>query len=337
MEGIIKEEDPQRVVLNVGVGTVTLPRDSIEKIERSPLQEQKKIESQWYERYCTHVEYAPSRLRDLSRRFNELERLRNRALRAKTSRNLAGEKTGEKEKEMKNLYQQYLAVNEKLRSADPQADVKAYNDLVAEYKIIETRLKLYEQEKLPESEEDRAPEEISVYRSALTSFMGILTSRQKAMGEDMSEKERIFFEQIGKLTGKMEADFDARTIPLIRKGNNFLARVVLEGKVPARLLVDTGASVVLISENIARQLNIARDKNSFFWMTLANGEKVKAFPIQLATVEMGGVAAENVQAAVLEKSFPGMEDGLLGMSFLGRFSVKIDSLSPSLILEDFTP
>ncbi len=337
MEGIIKEEDDQRVILNVGPGTITIPRDSIEQIESSAGQEEKELQDRWFEKYCTNIEYAPFRLRDLARAFNDLERLRNDALREKKARRLSGKKTEEQEKEGKELYRQYLAVNEKLRAADPQTDVKTYNELVAEYNILNARIKLYEQEKQEKQAEDRRQEDTVAYHSALVLLKDSVASRKKDLADDLTGKELVFFDRLSEKIKKMEEDFDSHTIPLIRKGNNFLAQVRLDKRVTARLLVDTGASLILISDDIARRLNVARNKESFFWLTLANGEKVKAFPVRLASVEAGGVRADNVQAAVLEKSFSGMEDGLLGMSFLGRFAVRIDSSSPSLILEDFTP
>ena len=45
-------------------------------------------------------------------------------------------------------------------------------------------------------------------------------------------------------------------IPLKRQGNSFIVTVLLNGRVPAELVVDTGASSVIISPGIAKQLGI---------------------------------------------------------------------------------
>jgi predicted aspartyl protease len=52
-------------------------------------------------------------------------------------------------------------------------------------------------------------------------------------------------------------------------------------------------------------------------------------------VKVENVEAEDVPAAVLTEAItrPGYEDGLLGMSFLNRFTFKVDYNSGKLILE----
>ena len=79
-------------------------------------------------------------------------------------------------------------------------------------------------------------------------------------------------------------------------------------------LVDTGASVVAISERQARALGIDffnADKRST--VVTAQGE-VPSYLVTLAEVNVGGITAHNVQAAVIEGDYP--IDVLLGMSYL---------------------
>ena len=79
-------------------------------------------------------------------------------------------------------------------------------------------------------------------------------------------------------------------------------------------LVDTGASVVAISERQARALGIdffnAQNRST---VVTAQGE-VPSYLVTLAEVNVGGITANNVQAAVIEGDYP--VDVLLGMSYL---------------------
>lgn len=85
-----------------------------------------------------------------------------------------------------------------------------------------------------------------------------------------------------------------------------------------RLLVDTGASMVLIPYEQAEALGI--DLNTLEYsmpVTTANGRSTVA-PIRLETVQIGSIQVNDVVAAV---SHPGsLKSGLLGMSFLDHLS-----------------
>ncbi|MEM7176371.1 MAG: TIGR02281 family clan AA aspartic protease [Pseudomonadota bacterium] len=85
-----------------------------------------------------------------------------------------------------------------------------------------------------------------------------------------------------------------------------------------RLLVDTGASMVLIPYEEAAGLGIDVAQLEFSMpVTTANGRSTVA-PIRLETVEIGPIRVHDITAAV---SHPGtLKSGLLGMSFLDQLS-----------------
>ena len=86
--------------------------------------------------------------------------------------------------------------------------------------------------------------------------------------------------------------------------------------VTVMMLVDTGASMVLIPYEEAHKLGIDRDKLSFSLpVTTANGQSHVA-RVTLSSIKIGPIAVFDVEAAVAQ---PGMlKTGLLGMSFLER-------------------
>ncbi|MBL7156767.1 MAG: TIGR02281 family clan AA aspartic protease [Candidatus Omnitrophica bacterium] len=108
----------------------------------------------------------------------------------------------------------------------------------------------------------------------------------------------------------------------------------LNGEVAASLMVDTGASLVVVSKETAGKLGFEETaRMREITVLLADGSKAKAFPITLDSVEVDGLEIENVKGAISEKS-PGQGiDGLLGMSFLRYFHVRLDTKENCLILE----
>ena len=93
----------------------------------------------------------------------------------------------------------------------------------------------------------------------------------------------------------------------------------LEGSIDGRRLdfmVDTGASVVALRERDAARLGIhptPRDYTAS--VSTANGT-IKAAPVNLSSLEVGGIRIYDVRAMVLPDE--ALSDNLLGMSFLSR-------------------
>ena len=110
---------------------------------------------------------------------------------------------------------------------------------------------------------------------------------------------------------------------------------VLNGKINTSLFVDTGATFVAISEKAAGDLKIELEKLPKTKLILANGSEVDGYLTTLNSVEVGNARIENVKIAIHKMSDAGKVDGLLGMSFLKYFHVKLDSRENCLILEKY--
>jgi aspartyl protease family protein len=96
---------------------------------------------------------------------------------------------------------------------------------------------------------------------------------------------------------------------------------------PARFVVDTGATVVVLSKSEADRLAIRYVDAPSSLASTANGT-VTYRVVKLDRVKIGDVELTNVDAAILEGAYDG--PNLLGMSFLSRTEVSRDG--PNMVL-----
>ena len=122
---------------------------------------------------------------------------------------------------------------------------------------------------------------------------------------------------------------------LINRDGHVFVDVVLNGRVKARLFMDTGSTVTFITQNIARELNLSTKTAQSVEAMTSDGRKQQMPLLFLDSMRVGTAEAQHVAVAVLPKQSDQMPymDGLLGMSFLSHFNFKIDYERNKLILE----
>ena len=107
---------------------------------------------------------------------------------------------------------------------------------------------------------------------------------------------------------------------------HFFAEGAVNG-VPVRFLVDTGASMVVLSANDARRLGIDYKSGARTRVNTAAGT-VPAYLATFDRVKVGAIELVNVDGLVVEE---GSGVALLGMSFLNRVEMRRDGDSMTLI------
>lgn len=114
------------------------------------------------------------------------------------------------------------------------------------------------------------------------------------------------------------------------RSGHFEAHMEVNGR-PLEALVDTGATIVMLTyEDAARAGIYLRDADFTMQMQTANGI-AKAAPVMLDRLAVGSIMVRNVQAGVGE---PGLlRSNLLGMSFLKKLH-KFEIRSGTLVLQD---
>lgn len=126
---------------------------------------------------------------------------------------------------------------------------------------------------------------------------------------------------------------------VFQENGQMMVEAIVNKKVSVTLVLDTGATFVLLSHQAAEKLGIKTsgtiDKKDIVQCILADGSKISARHVVLETLSVKGAEARNVDAAVLLSDIddPKLKDGLLGMSFLKNFSFKIDVKNKTLVLE----
>jgi aspartyl protease family protein len=100
-------------------------------------------------------------------------------------------------------------------------------------------------------------------------------------------------------------------------GGQFQVDALIEG-LPARMLVDTGATMVSISAELAARIGATPELGKPKWrIHTANGDSV-ASPVTLRSISLGSIYMTDVEALVLDQSAGDVN--LLGASFLKRLA-----------------
>lgn len=118
------------------------------------------------------------------------------------------------------------------------------------------------------------------------------------------------------------ATSDDSAVTLQRIGGNWFAQVRLNDSKTARFLVDTGASACVISPELARVLDIRLDHQAQAVPLQTIAGVTRGQIVKIPSLRVGDVEAEDV-IAVVHPLGPLM-DGILGNTFLSRFTVTLD-------------
>jgi predicted aspartyl protease len=115
--------------------------------------------------------------------------------------------------------------------------------------------------------------------------------------------------------------------PVTIKDNQVLVPVTvsLRGQsVDALFLLDTGASVTVISEVLASRLGVVASEVKAGRTTIADGSVVASHLFQADSLAVGSRSQPNAQVSIISRRVSEGYDGLLGMNFLKNFRYHVD-------------
>ncbi len=116
------------------------------------------------------------------------------------------------------------------------------------------------------------------------------------------------------------------TVPVQRYGGSLIVPVNLNNQKNVRLILDTGATMTVLSTDVAIELGLTSDSESQVATVNTAGGPVQVNLTRVESMGINGAKAKNVVVAIhdLPDVQPGI-DGLLGMSFLNNFLVTLDA------------
>lgn len=124
-------------------------------------------------------------------------------------------------------------------------------------------------------------------------------------------------------------------VPVRKVGQLYVVSVELNGTRMAHLILDTGASHTILSQELVRDLALMpSDFRPGLVLLKTAGGSVDAQVVRIDSMKIATAEVRNSSAAVhTVPDFPAGIDGLLGLSFLHEFEVTLDTMKSELRLK----
>lgn len=336
-EGIIKNQNPSKVTIDIGLGTISFQRAQIDSIEHS---KRESIRKNWSREYSTRGRFVPPGMKDLADQFSALEQGRNNAIKAKSENLSIQRERVEMFDEFNAIQNTITGLAAQFQAVVPQNNVARYNALVKRQNQLASRALLV-QEKL-QSDSDRAAsnrKRISDYLNQLDTFKAEITRSRKALEPDQiaDTQTMVFFAGIDERLDHYATEFQHIEVPHQGPADHLLVKVRVNDRLDGLFLLDTGATYVTLSRKLARNLGLGDSAQNNVPVSLANGQSIDAQAVILDSMQTGNARVNGVIAMILPESpFEGV-DGLLGMSFLREFNIQLDPVNKKLVFQKFSP
>jgi clan AA aspartic protease (TIGR02281 family) len=159
----------------------------------------------------------------------------------------------------------------------------------------------------------------------------------KKVKDEEDRQRQAYEEKLAAERERLRREMEPKTVHgAAGSMGHIIVQARINNKLVVPLLVDTGATVIVLSQSAADRLGILSDpsKVSAGKSQVADGRILDVKGVILDSVAVESVEARDVEAVVGAFSDKnGEAQGLLGMSFLKRFSFTVDSRNGKLILQ----
>ena len=337
MDGVVVQETERQVVFSSGAGSMTFARGQIARIERGAPEANAQLVEQSRRQNFLHPDNVPPGEEALAAAVRNVEEERRLAVSATRAAAADARAEAEKQKELDAVEQERVNVSKELRDATPGVRVAAYNALVARLNGLGADLTVRHAE-LDQLAEHRARQTavVASYLAALQRGEDLLAERQRQAPPGDAGPQAFLADVARKLAGQ-EKEFQALPVATARGGHGSVATVTVNGRKSGRFLVDTGAEMVALGRAFAAELGLEQAHMPDVRIRVADGTETLAKGTSLQSVRAGDAVAENVQAVIMNGEVGPGVDGLLGMSFLKHFLVRMDGATGKLELLRFAP
>jgi aspartyl protease family protein len=323
----------------VGFGTIAFSKSDIVNIERTDPSYNETLVSSWKR---AHVENFPPPTPEDEEVLAALKALideREALDRERAKKKLLLSYLQEYETTIPALQAQVEKATQALKSVNPQKDITRYNVYVLEYNTLSQRLRLaidardkarQDFQKLTETE-TRHAESLLQFKTRVET-----TIRTLAASPQQDTERTRFYEDLQAKIADMEGAIVQEELSINPHEAGIIVSATVNNAGIVTLVVDTGASLVILSKDAARRLGIDSDAiKESIELVMADGRRSRAKYIVLDTIAVDDAQAPRVEAAIVNDPPQKNVDGLLGMSYLRRFSFRIDQEKKKLYLSAF--
>jgi len=332
MKGLITRETRSEIDLDIGYGTVTLNKADIRAIKRSKAKSRDALVNAKRLQDLVDGDAVTEDQAPVVKAYKKAAQTREDLRDARARQEDAQDSEAGNDSELNDLIADNKRIAQELSTANRDADPRYYNQLVSQFNSGTAAIRAKQLAMVERHAADSGlAEKIRDYMAAYQDFAREFRSFPKPEA-DAGKDDKEFYGLMKGALAKMGRDFAREKVDAERVNGHWVVDVLLDGKVTARMIVDTGASVIALSRAIADQLGPEAVKRGNGQVEVADGRKVRVQVLELPVVEVGGSKAEHVLAGIMpDAPAPGI-DGLLGMSFLNHFGFESDPKSGSLYL-----
>ena len=339
-QGAGRSETAAAYQLDIGFGTVGIQKAQVASVIRASELEHVRWEEGNRSKYILHEKYAPLAQRDLWEALQKLEEQRMGALQAQHRMADLQQALSREAQELEQLESQDAAAASQLISpANPTREaLEQYNRAVSAVNEQRIRIRAL-QRQAPErqTEMDRCRQESTRYTASLFAFVDrVKQHTRQGVGTDDPKGVAEFFAALDARLKVFLGEIKQVHLPYPADKRYVSVKARLNDQVEGVFMVDTGATTVSITDELARRLNLPHGMAEAT-LTLADGSTRKARTTMLKSVEVEGARIANVIAVTLPTSPGEGLDGLLGMNFLREFNLQLDPVARVLILTRFAP
>lgn len=166
--------------------------------------------------------------------------------------------------------------------------------------------------------------------------------RLTASKEGFPDEKRLILLRAGRLNtiriylagaASIPAPVAPAAVPIVRRGTAVLVHGRVNDQAETLFLVDTGATFCVLTRPMARQLGLTPSPVAGPVTVNTASGSIEAPLILVDLIQVGGAQARSVEAIIHDvPGLPSDVGGLLGLSFLNRFTVEIDPVRGMMLL-----
>jgi len=334
IKGIITEVKAGTVSISVGFGTTLIDSADIRSILYSSSREDNTLRKQWQDRTAGKADPHHPDLQTLIEKLRKLRALRLRAINRQQELERLDSEIDSLEHALSDNASDYQALT-------PDLDMLSKKDIDEQYRLFgkahqynSSIISLQQMIEQKKADQEKGNPAFPEYMDSIALMEEALHAFKRTCGPKVLKNNRAVLSNLESDFKKYKSEFrTAVTDATFIQGDQIIVPVTINGRGPVFLLLDTGASTVTLSRALAARLGINWRDGFKVTATLADGKVTSGHAILLRSVAVGDFRADNVRAVVMDEP-PGKGiDGLLGMSYLQRFILRIDPANKKFVLK----